>query len=54
MSAEGESGFTFKASRGRFEKFKRRSGIYSIVRHGDAASSTKEAAKSMLANLVIS
>ena len=37
-------GFDFKASRGWFEKFKKRSGIHSIVRHGEAASSDKAAA----------
>ena len=31
---------------------KHRSGIHSVVRHGEAASSNKEAAKSMLANSV--
>ena len=36
--------FEFKASRGWFEKFKRRTGIHSIVRHGEAASSDKAAA----------
>ena len=41
MSAKGESAFTFKASRGWFEKFKHRSGIHSVVRHGEAASSNK-------------
>uniref|UniRef100_A0ABM5FJK1 RING-type E3 ubiquitin transferase n=1 Tax=Pogona vitticeps TaxID=103695 RepID=A0ABM5FJK1_9SAUR len=35
-SAEPE---VFKASRGWFERFKTRSGIYSVVRHGEAASS---------------
>ena len=38
-SAEGECVFTFKASRGWFEKFKHRSGIHSVARHGEAASS---------------
>ena len=37
-------GFDFKASRGWFEKFKKRSGIHSVVRHGEAASSDKAAA----------
>ncbi|XP_072845574.2 E3 ubiquitin-protein ligase RAD18 isoform X3 [Pogona vitticeps] len=36
-SAEPE---VFKASRGWFERFKTRSGIYSVVRHGEAASSS--------------
>ena len=43
--AEGESGITFKASRGWFEKCKHQSGINSVVRHGEAASSNKEAAE---------
>ena len=42
-SAEGESWFTFKASRGWFEKFKHRSGIDSVVRHGETTSSNMEA-----------
>jgi len=33
--------FVFKASRGWFEKFKQRTGIHSVVRHGEAASSDK-------------
>nr|XP_034981426.1 glutamate-rich protein 5 isoform X1 [Zootoca vivipara]XP_034981427.1 glutamate-rich protein 5 isoform X1 [Zootoca vivipara] len=37
-SAEGE---IFKASRGWFDNFKRRSGIHSVVRHGEAASANK-------------
>ena len=41
-SAQGESGFTFKASRGWFLKFKHQSGIDSVVRHGEAVSSNKE------------
>ena len=45
MSAEGESGFTFKASRGWYEKHKHQSGIQIVARHGEAASSNKEAAK---------
>ena len=35
----------FKASRGWFEKFKNRSKIHNVVRHGEAASSNKEAAE---------
>ncbi|XP_016070266.1 PREDICTED: tigger transposable element-derived protein 1-like [Miniopterus natalensis] len=35
---------SFKASRGWFDKFKKRSGIHSVVRHGEAASSNKVAA----------
>ena len=42
-SAEGESGFTFKASRRWFEKLKHRSGIHRVARHREAASSNKEA-----------
>ena len=38
--AEGESWLTFKAS-----KFQLRSGIHSVVRHGEAARSNKEAAE---------
>ncbi|UYV61277.1 hypothetical protein LAZ67_1004216 [Cordylochernes scorpioides] len=34
---------SFKASRGWFENFKKRSGIHSIVRHGEAASSDMKA-----------
>ena len=37
-------GFDFKASGGWFEKFKKRSGIHSVFRHGEAASSDKAAA----------
>ena len=44
MSA-GKRGFTLKASRGWFKKIQHRSGIHSVVRHGEAASSNKEAAK---------
>ena len=45
MSEEGESWFTLKESRGRCKKFKDRSGIHSVARHGEAASSNKEAAE---------
>ncbi|GCC24858.1 hypothetical protein chiPu_0003261 [Chiloscyllium punctatum] len=34
----------FEASRGWFDKFRRRTGIYSVIRHGEAASSDKKAA----------
>ena len=34
----------FKASHGWFEKFKRRTGIHSVVRHGEAASADVKAA----------
>ena len=36
-SVEGESGFTFKASKGWLEKYKHQSGIHSVARHGEAA-----------------
>ncbi|GIX92810.1 hypothetical protein CDAR_286711 [Caerostris darwini] len=36
---------SFKASRGWFEYFKKRSGIHSVVRHGEAASSDMKAAE---------
>jgi len=35
----------FKASRGWFEKFKKISGIHSVVRHGEAASANQKAAE---------
>ena len=35
----------FKASRGWFEKFKKRSGIHSVIRHGEAASSNEKEAE---------
>lgn len=35
----------FKASRGWFEKFRRRTGIHSVLRHGEAASSDHKAAE---------
>ncbi|XP_068201901.1 tigger transposable element-derived protein 1-like [Palaemon carinicauda] len=38
----------FKASRGWFEKFKRRSGVHSVVRHGEAASSDTKAAEAFV------
>ena len=38
-------GFTFKASRGWFEKPKHRSGIHGVARHGEADRSNKEAAE---------
>nr|XP_034958025.1 MAPK-interacting and spindle-stabilizing protein-like isoform X1 [Zootoca vivipara] len=41
----GTSHEEFKASRGWFEKFKMRSGIRSVVRHGEAASSDLAAAE---------
>lgn len=36
---------SFMASDGWFEKFKRKTGIHSVVRHGEAASSDMKAAK---------
>ena len=39
----GESTEMFKASHGWFDKFKKRTGIPSVVRHGGAASANKEA-----------
>nr|XP_053634985.1 tigger transposable element-derived protein 1-like [Cherax quadricarinatus]XP_053634986.1 tigger transposable element-derived protein 1-like [Cherax quadricarinatus]XP_053634987.1 tigger transposable element-derived protein 1-like [Cherax quadricarinatus]XP_053634988.1 tigger transposable element-derived protein 1-like [Cherax quadricarinatus] len=42
MSAEVSE---FKASKGWFERFKKRSGIHSVVRHGEAARSDKHAAE---------
>jgi len=43
----GTSGDTdvFKAGRGWFEKFKKRSGIHSVVRHWEAASANQKAAE---------
>ena len=46
MSAESDS---FKASRGWFDKFKKRSGIHCVVKHGEAASSNKVAADNFMA-----
>ena len=43
--AEGETGFTPKSSRSRYEKCKRRSGIHSVVRHGNAVSLNNEVTK---------
>ena len=42
----GESTEVFKASHGWFNKIKKRTGIYSVVRLGEAASANKETAKS--------
>ena len=45
----------FKASRGWFEKFKKRTGIHSVVRHGEASSSDTKAAEDFVkvfANIV--
>ncbi|XP_060697366.1 tigger transposable element-derived protein 1-like [Hemiscyllium ocellatum] len=38
----------FKASRGWFENFKKRTGIYSVVAHGEAASSNVDAAENFV------
>jgi Mor family transcriptional regulator len=46
-STENEEGF--KASRGWFDNFKRRSGIHSVVRHGEAANSDTKAAETFIA-----
>lgn len=40
---------SFKASRGWFDNFKRRSGIHSVARHGEAASSDAKAAEAFTA-----
>ncbi|XP_028656937.1 tigger transposable element-derived protein 1-like [Erpetoichthys calabaricus] len=42
------SDFVFKASRGWFEKFKHRTGIHSVIRHGEAASSDKAGAEKFI------
>ncbi|GIY84852.1 HTH CENPB-type domain-containing protein [Caerostris darwini] len=44
-SIDEASEVSFKASRGWFENFKKRSGIHSVVRHGEAASSDMKAAE---------
>ena len=41
----GSSAEEFKASKGRSDNFKNRRGIHSVVRHGVAASSNKDAAE---------
>jgi hypothetical protein len=41
----GSSAEEFKASKGWFDNFKKRTGIHSVVRHGEAASSNKDAAE---------
>jgi len=40
----------FKASKGWFNNFKKRKGIHSVVRHGEAASSNKDAAEKFVEN----
>ena len=42
----GEVTAVFKVSHGWFDTFKKRPGIHSVVRHGEAASANKEAAES--------
>ncbi|XP_028668446.1 tigger transposable element-derived protein 1-like [Erpetoichthys calabaricus] len=42
------SDFVFKASRGWFEKFKHRTGIHSVIRHGEAANSDKAGAEKFI------
>ncbi|XP_028648887.1 tigger transposable element-derived protein 1-like [Erpetoichthys calabaricus] len=42
------SDFVFKASRGWFEKFKHRTGIHRVIRHGEAASSDKAGAEKFI------
>ena len=42
----GESSEMFKASHGWFDKFKKRTGIPSVVRHGQAVSANEEAVES--------
>ena len=44
-SVTSDDTFEFKASRGWFEKFKNRSKIHNVIRHGEVASSNKEAAE---------
>ena len=41
----GSSAEEFKASKGWFDSFKKRTGIHSVVRHGEGASSIKDAAE---------
>lgn len=47
-STGGSPGEPFKASRGWFENFKKRNGIHSVVRHGEAASADMKAAEDYL------
>jgi hypothetical protein len=46
----GSSAEEFKVSKGWFENFKKRTGIHSVVRHGEAASSNKDAAEKFVEN----
>ena len=48
-STSSETPPEFMASRGWFAGFRRRSGIHNVTRHGDAASSNKEAADAFVA-----
>ncbi|XP_068235596.1 tigger transposable element-derived protein 1-like [Palaemon carinicauda] len=41
----------FKASHGWFDQFRKRTGIHSVIRHGEAASSDKKAAEEFLKKL---
>ena len=47
--SESDSSFTFKASRGWFEKFRHRTGIHRVSRHGEAASADQAAAEKYVA-----
>lgn len=47
-STNDESEDSFKASRGWFDNFKKRTGIHSVVRHGEAASSDVNAAEAYI------
>lgn len=46
----GTSAETFKGSHGWFEKFKKRSGIHNVLRHGEAASANAEAAEKFISD----
>ncbi|GBM88200.1 Tigger transposable element-derived protein 1 [Araneus ventricosus] len=47
-STDEASADSFKASRGWFDNFRKRTGIHSVVRHGEAASSNVKAAEDYL------
>ncbi|GBN62714.1 hypothetical protein AVEN_3161-1 [Araneus ventricosus] len=47
-STDEASEDSFKASRGWFDNFRKRTGIHSVVRHGEAASSDVKAAEDYL------
>lgn len=47
-SSTAENEEQFKGSHGWFEKFKRRTGIHSVVRHGETASSDTKAAENFI------